>query len=639
MSRQMLLAMLLLGALGFSAFGRAAAEDAPALTPTPDFFEHSLRPMLAKYCLDCHQGEEAEAELKLETYRTADAVTADRKAWENIRDMLRRGRMPPEGEARPPQEQIDAAVAWLETALKRVDCNGPIDPGRVTIRRLNRVEYANTIRDLLGVAFDLALLPADDVGYGFDNIGDVLSLPPILMEKYLAAAEQIADQAIVVDAKDRKDADLPESHRRIFFVRPSKQLPPREAGRRIVKRLAERAYRRPVTDAEVERLVRLGESAAAQGASFEECVQLVLQAILVSPHFLFKVELDAQQPGQIRELSQYELASRLSYFLWSSMPDDALFARAADGSLRKNLDAEVRRMLADRKSRALVDNFAGQWLELRNLDSVTPDQKQFPGFDDKLRAAMRTETLMQFAYVMDEDRSVLELIDCDYSFLNERLARHYGIPGVQGDQFRRVSLQGTPRGGVITQASVLTVTSNPGRTSPVKRGKWILENILGQPPPPPPPNVPQLSEERKAVLSGSLRERMEEHRRNPSCAVCHQEMDAMGFAMENFDAVGAWRTRDGTFPIDPSGKLPDGRSFQGPSELKQILLSTGRRDFARCMAEKMLTYALGRGLEYYDQCAVDQIVKRLEAGEYRFSALVLAVVDSEPFQKRRTPKE
>jgi hypothetical protein len=318
------------------------------------------------------------------------------------------------------------------------------------------------------------------------------------------------------------------------------------------------------------------------------------------------------------------------------MPDDELFESAARGELRKNLDSQVARMLADAKSTALVENFALQWLQLRNLADFVPDRGLFPAFNDELREAMLAETRTFCEHIMRDDRSVIELVDADYTFVNEQLAKHYGIDGVAGADFRRVSLSGTPRGGVITQASVLAVTSNPTRTSPVKRGKWILENILGTPPPEPPANVPQLSEDRRAALTASLRERLEEHRRNPNCAVCHRKMDAMGFAMENFDPVGAWRTHDGKFKIDPSGELPDGRSFDGPEALKTIFKSDPYRDeFAKCLTEKMLTYALGRGLERYDKRAVDKIAIALAEGDYRFSTLVLQIVHSDPFQKRR----
>ena len=315
------------------------------------------------------------------------------------------------------------------------------------------------------------------------------------------------------------------------------------------------------------------------------------------------------------------------------MPDEELFAQAQLGTLRKNLDAQIKRMLKDPKSHALVDNFAGQWLQIRNLSQASPAREKYPKFDDKLREAMQRETEMFFDNIVREDRSVLEFLDSDYTFLNERLAKHYGIDGVKGDHFRKVSLKGTPRGGLLTQGSILTITSNPTRTSPVKRGKWVLENILGTPPPPPPPDVPELKEGR--ALKGTLRERMEQHRANPLCASCHQRMDPIGFGFENFDGVGAWREKEGDKEIDPAGELVTGESFKGPADLRTILLNQKRNDFVHCLSEKMLTYAMGRGLEYYDRCATDAVAKELAKKNYRFSQLITAVVKSTPFQMRR----
>ncbi len=321
------------------------------------------------------------------------------------------------------------------------------------------------------------------------------------------------------------------------------------------------------------------------------------------------------------------------------MPDDELFAQAANGTLRKNLETEVGRMLKDPKAHALVENFADQWLQIRNLASMTPDKQTFPEFDEDLRSAMAGETERFFEHIMKENRSVLEFLDANYTFLNERLARHYGIKGVKGNDFQRVSLKGTGRGGLLTQASILTITSTPTRTSPVKRGKWVLENILGAPPPPPLPNVPVLKEGKEAKISGTMRQRMEQHRADPNCATCHARMDPIGFGLENYDGVGAWRTREGQFEIDAAGKLFTGESFNGATGLKAILLKDKREQFARCLSEKMLTYALGRGLEHYDKCAVDKITKDLARNRYRFSSLVLGVVKSAPFEMSRGEKD
>jgi hypothetical protein len=690
--------------------------------------------------------------------------------------------MPPDDRPQPSREELNRLTQWIKSALKADDCGRTIDPGRITIRRLNRAEYNNTIRDLVGIDFHPADdFPSDDVGYGFDNIGDVLSMPPILIEKYLAAAEMISEKAIVggqpakapiktwnsdtlgsdaggsprgdgtlvltsegeiavnlelprnadylirvrasgdqagpdpvrmairIDGKDLKRFDvavssgrfqdcdfrqrlrggprrlsvaflndfyqpnhpdpsqrdrnlivesievegplfstsdpLPESHRRIVFTIPKAKGDVQTAAHAILERFASRAFRRPVTENELAKLIKLVELAIQQGDRFERGVQLAVQAVLISPQFLFRVELDsrgkattaktgAQSPIQL--IGDFELASRLSYFLWSSMPDDDLSRAALDASLHSPdvLEKQVRRMLRDPKAQALVDNFASQWLQLRNLRSLNPDRALFPSFDDKLREAMIHETELFFGAVMRNDLSILEFIDSDFTHVNERLARHYGIPGVKGEQFRRVKLKGHERGGLVTQASILTVTSNPTRTSPVKRGRWVLEQLLGTPPPPPPPNVPILKDEAKPLTAATLRLRMEQHRAKPSCAVCHNKLDPLGFGLENFDAVGGWRNQDSGVPVDSSATLPSGESFRGPKELRAILKAHAR-DFTRCLTEKMLTYALGRGLEEYDRCAVEQIVTSVESSRYRFWPLVLGIVKSDPFLKRR----
>jgi uncharacterized protein DUF1592/uncharacterized protein DUF1588/uncharacterized protein DUF1587/uncharacterized protein DUF1585/uncharacterized protein DUF1595 len=638
------------------------------------------------------------------------------------------------------------------------------DPGHVTAHRLNRVEYNNTVRDLLAIDFQPAAdFPADDSGYGFDNIGDVLSLSPILMEKYLAAAEKIAKASILPPPPPQpttvrhgrgenrgstKAPGLIVSHRfpvegdytfvATLVYRPDpvtlafsvdgqpypstnvqdgadhwrtaevhahvsagphtldaelipdgprapdpdfesgksdKPLrdpmignieirgpyhpvtpPPSESYRRVftctdpgpqsllcarvdLANLARRAYRRPVTSAEVDGLVRFVQMALDQGDSFDHGMQVALTAILVSPHFLFRIERapDPANPSA-HDIGQFELATRLSYFLWSSMPDEELFRLAAQQDLRKPriLDAQVRRMLADPKSKALVDNFGGQWLQLRNLDRIQPDPDHFPNFNDDLRRDMKRETELFFQSIIREDRNILDFIDAGYTFVNARLAKFYGLPEVDSNQFQRVQLPpDSHRGGVITQAAILTASSFPNRTSPVLRGKWILDNILDAPPPPPPPDVPNLDE--KAVgSSASLRQQLEAHRTNPVCNACHASMDPLGFGLENFDAIGRWRTKDGNFPIDATGKLPNGKTFDGPEGLKQILLSD-QSVFTKCLAEKLLTYALGRGLEDYDQPAVRSIVTKTAASEYRFSALVEAIVSSDPFQMAHAP--
>lgn len=733
-------------------------------------YEKQVIPLLQKYCYGCHGNGKKKGDLSLDPYKLETDATKDLPTWEKILQNIKTHTMPPDDKPQPSLAEMEMMARWIETRVFNCDCEHP-DPGRVTLRRLNRAEYNNTIRDLVGVNFQPADdFPADDSGYGFDNIGDVLSVPPVLLEKYLAAAETILESAIVTedpakarlkrfeadrlegsapgegvdgggrrlaregdlfvnfnfpqageyalrasaygeqfgpepprmtfrlagkelqtfdvpveaggakvyevrlnvaagtnrfaaayinnlvdntnkDRKKRGDRNLvidyleiagpldvplppkPETHRRIFFREPA-PTNQTEYAREIIARFAKRAFRRPVNADEVNRLAAFVGLAMKQGDSFERGVQLALQAVLVSPHFLFRGELQPEpnNPAAVFPVDEFALASRLSYFLWSSMPDEELLALAEKGRLQRNLEAQVRRMLKDPKSQALVENFGGQWLQLRNLRIATPDAKTFPDYDDELRAAMQRETEAFFENVIRHDRSVLDFLNADYTFVNERLARHYGFKGVKGGEFRRVSLKGTGRAGVLTQGAILTLTSNPTRTSPVKRGKYVLENILGTPPPPPPPDVPELKETK---LSGSLRQRMEQHRENPTCASCHARMDPIGFGFENFDGIGAWRSKDGESSIDPSGQLVSGESFKGSADLAAMLVKRKRDEFVRCLSEKLLTYALGRGLEFYDKCALDQIGQGVERKGYRFSGLVLEVVRSVPFQQRR----
>ena len=627
---------------GVADAARAAnpAEKTSATPQQPEgktAFSREVPPLLLEYCVTCHGGTKPRGQLPLDQLAQKPDFAKNIVAWEKVLTVLRGGDMPPPGRKRPEPAVFQRAAAAIDAELERTYARLPRDPGRVTIRRLNRVEYRNTIRDLMGVDYPATEeLPSDDVGYGFDNIADVLSLAPVHLEKYLAAAEKIVSE-VFLDVKRRER----------FLSWRGDARNPREAARRILTEFARRAYRRPVSPQEVERLLQLVDKARQDGDGPEEALQVAFKAVLVSPHFLFRIERDPAPdekrplplpaeryvPG-VYPISEYELATRLAYFLWSSMPDEELFQLADKGQLRQNLDAQVKRMLQSPKSRALVENFAGQWLQLRNLSSIMIDPKLFPRYDAFMRESMQRETEMYFEYILREDRSILEFLDSDYTFLNERLARHYGIEGVQGLEMRLVKLPDRRRGGILTHASILTVTSNPTRTSPVKRGKFILENILGTPPPPPPPDVPELDNDKNAVLTGSLRQRMEKHRENPGCAVCHVKMDALGFGLENFDAIGAWRTKDGSFEIDPSGTLPDGTTFRNPAELRQALLQQADQ-FRRCLAEKLLTYALGRGLEPTDNVFLREIVAQTKQGGDRFSALILAIVHSDPFQLRR----
>jgi hypothetical protein len=605
--------------------------------------------LLQQFCTDCHLGDSAEGGIRLEVLtdtpaEQAIAVGDHVELIEKILLVLKDQQMPPADMDQPTAQERVGLLEWLDGLLRDFDFGNADRPGRVTVRRLNRAEYNNTIRDLTGLDLRLADdFPSDDVGSGFDNIGDVLSLPPILMEKYLESAQRIAAEVI----------QSPAAMSRVFPHQaedPSHLEQAAATALQNAKHLATRAFRRPITEDESQRLMALMVRAWEADASPPEIMATVLTAVLASPHFLFRVEDDNAMPAVdgVRPLNDYELASRLSYFLWSSMPDQALFDLAAAGKLRtaEQVAAQVPRMLADPKAQALVDNFAGQWLQLRDLDNMSPDPELFRGFDEDLRRAMRRETELVFWRIVSENRSVLELLDADYTYVNPRLARHYGLADFvrvddsasgengatpaddDGGPWRLVPAVGLRR-GVLMHSSILLLTSNPTRTSPVKRGKWILDNLLGEPPPPAPPNVPELGEGEEAL--GSLRQRMEQHRADPNCAVCHTKMDALGFGLENFDVIGAWRDADGPEKIDSTGQLPGGKSFQNPVELVQILVDDKRGEFARCMAAKLLTYALGRGLGVTDRVHVQRVADQVQADEYHFQTMVQAIVTSPPF--------
>jgi hypothetical protein len=437
---------------------------------------------------------------------------------------------------------------------------------------------------------------------------------------------------------DAKGPGESPSRRRIFTARPAKAEQEESCAKEILSGLMRRAYRRPMTEADLEKPMAFYREARAN-EGFESAMETALSAVLVNPNFLFRVEHDAPAttPGSVYRISDIDLASRLSFFLWSSIPDDELLDLAEHGELGKPrvLEKQVRRMLADDRAANLVRNFGEQWLHLRNLESITPDLRLFPDFDDNLRQALRTETEMFFGALVREDRSVTDLLRSDYTFMNERLARHYNIPHVYGSRFRRVALdRDSERGGLLRQGSVLTVTSYATRTSPVIRGKWVLENLIGTPPPPPLPDVPALKDNTVSA-NLSVRERLAEHRANVACASCHNVMDPVGFSLENFDAVGRWRTLEDGKPVDASGGLPDGNRFTGVEGLEEGLLS--RPDvFAGTLTEKLMTFALGRGVEYYDGPAIRKIVREAKASDYRFSAIVLGIAKSAPFTMRKT---
>lgn len=593
-------------------FGQQAQ---PAVQP----FAANVRPLVLKYCAGCHSGKQPTAGVDLTADSSGAAARAHSALWQRALDRLREDAMPPGAAPQPTPGQrgdmIRALSGLLSSAVKP-------NPGRVIIHRLNRTEYNNTVRDLLGVTTNPAnSFPADGGGGGgFDNDADTLFLPPILMERYLAAAGQIVRQA---------------SPQRIFFVRPHKGLSAYGAARQIIAHFAMRAFRRPVAADEMSRLLRLYTLSVARGQSFQGAVRLALKAILISPEFLFRIE-NENPSGNAHPVDDYSLACRLSYFLWSSMPDEELFRLAAAGKLHRPaiLLSQVRRMLKDPKARALADNFAGQWLRVRDLyTSTQPDTNRFPDYTPTLRDAMYQEVILFFNSILQDNGSLLLLIDAPYTYLNEELARHYGVNGVEGPAMRRVLLTDPHRGGVITMAAVLTLTSFPDRTSPVLRGKWVLSEILGAPPPPPPADAGALPPDDSPRNGLTFRQQLEKHRSNPRCASCHSRMDPIGFGLENFDAVGRWRDKIAGQPVDASGVLTTGERFSGPAELKK-LLEDQKTQFVRNVTQRMLSYALGRGLESYDEPAVDRICAALARSGYRCDTLIDQIVESYPFRYR-----
>jgi hypothetical protein len=797
----------------------------------PDF-EKDVRPILKNYCYDCHGDGASKGKVAFDEFKSHAELIAARDTWAAALKNTRAGIMPPAKKPRPTAAEQHVLETWIKREVFQIDPQN-LDPGRVTIRRLNRVEYRNTIRDLMGYDFKVEdELPPDDSGYGFDNIGDVLTISPLLLEKYMQAAEQIIAAAVprhgrvpgetvlidnepkrgrgrtggertsfydtakltrsfnaphdgsyrielaidvlgqfdfdpgrcrlvlnadganvwsndfkwhdnkrfnfelpqkwsagkhslvlelqpLTPAQEKKNSlDLriaamrvvgpledkflvaPKNYERFFWKDPPTDATARrEYAREVLSRFAKKAYRRPVDERTINRLVSIAENVYREpGKRFEDGIAQAMIPLLASPKFLFRIE--EAQPSSADKyplIDEYALASRLSYFLWSTMPDEELFRVADRGELRKNLDAQLKRMATDERAESFVHNFVGQWLQVRDVEGIdinprvvlardrgedrdmrrrfqriqelreipeekrTAEQKaeletfiaqrrqrqrrpnEITELDRDLRRFLRDETFSYFNYVMREDRSVLELIDSNYTFLNDRLARYYGFTNLNlGPEMKRVEVPAeSRRGGVLTQGSILIVTSNPTRTSPVKRGLFILDNILGTPTPPPPPDIPPLeaSEKESTNANPTLRETLAIHREKPLCSSCHNRMDPLGLALENFNALGMWRDKERGKPVDAGGKLITGETFTDVREVKHVLATKHKSDFYRCLTEKMLIYALGRGLEYSDVESVDRIVQRLEQENGRFSALLTGIVESVPFQRTRLPEK
>ncbi len=775
--------------LGLGVFTTLAALAQKPATPKPAIAAADAAPqqaMVDQYCIMCHSEQLKTAGVVLEGVHI-DRVGENTATWERVLRKFGSGQMPPPGMPRPDDSESASFTAWLEKQLNANAAAHP-NPGAPAIHRMNRLEYGNTIRDLLGLEVDVnTLLPGDDSGYGFDNIADVLSVSPVLLEKYMAAARKISRTAVgamdipaeeseflvpfgtptdvrvsedlplgsrggyaihynfpldaeyiirvtmnsggdrggkidtrlplkagpqIIGVSYGKDSPMPEvtggggrggaagagagpggpppkldlrlddvrvklldlpaggqrnvfsisvlgpyspsgpgttpTRRKIFVCTPTAPAQEEPCARQILTSLARRAYRRTVTTADVSPLMgfyQRGRQAATGTHAFDKGIETAVRAMLVSPNFLFREERDpvGAKPGSVYKLTDFELASRLSYFLWSSMPDDELLDLAQKGRLKDTavLDQQVRRMLADTKSNSLVTNFAGQWLFLRNVESDKKDKDVFPDYDQSLRNGFKTETEMLFGSIVQDDRSLLDLFRANYTFLNERLAKHYGVPNVYGPAFRKVTLDDPNRHGLLGQGSILAVTSFPNRTSVVARGKWILENLLGTPPPPPPPGAadgfnPQGSSGERLTL----RQAMEKHRADPNCAVCHSRMDPIGFALENYNGIGKWRALDDTgAKIDASGTLPGGTAFSGPAGLTQLLLTDRKTDIVGTFTRKLMTYALGRGVEAYDEPVIRSITRDAAKDDYRMSTLILGVVHSAPFQMRRAAED
>lgn len=626
--------------------------------------------LLRQHCGACHCDGGAEGGIDLdalligaEAGSPAEGST-EQAHWVAVWRNLQAETMPPADADQPTPAERQSLVSLVLGNVLDVDPDHP-DPGRVVLRRLNRVEYGNTIRDLTSFAENVTDdLPPDDTGYGFDTIGDVLSLSPLLLEKYLDTAGRVAEQ-VVAEATAGRTATGYEGTVSQLFTQglPPQELEARPAHRRsTIRSIADRAFRRPVDDTVLDRLTGLAEAVETSvGGSFEAGVGAALTAILASPRFLFRVEesdsgrLPSDQarlpvsPDSAVPIDDYSLATRLSYFLWSTMPDDELFRVAREGRLRQELHSQVERMVADSRSDDFVANFVGQWLQTRDVESKAVDlEGLYRGhgrgrwrlvrmFDWDVREAMRRETELLFAHVLRERLPATDLLLTNQSFLNEPLARFYGIPKVKGNQMRLVDLPAdSGRSGLLTHGSLLLVTSNPNRTSPVKRGLFILDNLLAAPPPPPPPSVPPLEQAAaSAGESATMRELMERHRSDPGCAACHKRMDPLGLALEGYDAVGRFRSGAEGQGIDTSGRLMTGEEFADPAELAALIAGPRRQDFHRCLAEKMLTYAIGRGQEYSDAPAVAIILESLQA-DGRLVDVVHGVVSSVPFQMRRT---
>jgi hypothetical protein len=631
------------------AIGLTGSLAAEKPDPAEEYAKH-IRPILEEHCYKCHGPQKMKGGLNLSTVSDYQKVLEDKDVWQLVLERIQAYEMPPPGQPDLDFGKHERLLAWLRELPRpdRADCDQIASDrtanfyrGYVMSRRLNRAEYHNTLRDIFGVELQVDdLLPADGGGgEGSDTAGNALFVSSIHIEKYLAAADQ-ALAAVLPEKSSPLPPPLAAARARILISRPTLFTSGHMAAEKVVGTFARRAFRRPVTHDELARLMTLFDRAYNRGDGYVPSVRQSLKAVLVSPNFLFLAEEEPSEGG-VQRLAALPLASKLSYFLWSSMPDEQLLSLAESGQLLQSnvYQLQVRRMLADPKATALGERFALQWLNIDRLGSdVRPDPKKFPEFDAELGASMQQEAAAFFNHLVKEDRSLLELIDCDYAFVNERLARLYGIEGVSGPICRQVELTDRNRGGVLGLAAVHTLTSYPMRTSPVLRGKWLMETLLGEKVKPPPPDVPALEENPAKVAHITMRAQLEAHRSKPECAACHDKMDPLGFGLENFDVLGRWRDTDRGQPIDAQGKLSSGATFTGPQGLKKILMAR-KDDVIRVLVRKMIGFAFGRELNKFDDCVVDKTMKALKENDYRTSVLIEQIAASYPFQHRFYPKE
>jgi len=602
----------------------------------PPSYGQVAKPLLQQYCSRCHNAKKAEGGIDL-TIADDAAALARRSLWKRALRRVAASEMPPEDAKQPTASDKAKLTQWLATAAEYLDCDpARRDPGPPLLRRLTHAEYTRTVADLLGVYLDARndlALPAEEAGDGrFDNLAANLRLSPVLMEKYFAAADKIADSVFVNDG----------ARKRLINPLPGSKLSEREAATKIVANLARRAFRRPASDADVARLLGFYDKSRSNGGSFEDGIRACIKPVLVSPKFLFRIEEDRRGTTPGTAVDDFDLASRLSYFLWGTMPDEQLFRAAAEKKLTDpaGLQKELARMLKHDRAKHLTETLANQWLMLKQFPKSRPSVEFFPTFNDDLKRPMVQEVRMMLDHLRSADRPILDLLDADYTFANQALAKHYGVAGVTGNAMKKVELKPEHhRGGLLGMGAILAMTSHTFRTSPTQRGKYVLETIFGTPPPPPPANAGVLkNDDPKRKLPVTFREQLAQHAAQPSCAACHRKIDPLGFALDNFNAIGEWRTGTKATPLDVSGLLPTGEKVDGFAGLKLVLLKR-KDEFAANMIAKVLELALGRELDGQDECTVREVLAAMKKDEYKFSALVTEIVNSVPFRQRRALRD